>query len=75
MMGAVQTSEHVVNFYYPTQRYKPEDNPLRTHHCENLSLYLILWLQTMGCGCLYGMVDAINVLKIVVCRRENYKNV
>jgi hypothetical protein len=36
MMEAARTSEMLVNFYWTTRRYNPEDNHLHTHRHENL---------------------------------------
>jgi hypothetical protein len=52
MMEAARTSETLVNFYWTTRRYNPEDSHLRTHRRENLKSYLnegtfILFISTI----------------------------
>jgi hypothetical protein len=42
MMEAVGTSKTLVNLYEPTQRYKPEDNHLRTHRSKELKSHLVI---------------------------------
>jgi hypothetical protein len=40
MMGAVRTSETLINSYQSTCSYNPEGSQLHTHRCENLKSYL-----------------------------------
>jgi hypothetical protein len=42
-MEAVDSSESLVNFYHITRRHVPECSKFRSHHCDNLKCYKLVF--------------------------------